>query len=353
MTPSRPGRKILVLDDEPSIVNILSKYLDRINYVPLGFTNGKEAIDYFERTEDIYLVLSDIDMPDVDGIEILKQIKSVRHDTQVIIISGAGSSNDIVEALRYGACDYLMKPIKLELLHHAVDKCFERYDYIKARDKYEHDLEEQVKEKTEDVFVLFNEAIKSLSKITALRDPYTAGHQSRVTTLSVHIARNMRLSQDVIESIRIAGLLHDIGKISVPTEILVKPAKLTEKEIGLMQEHVNASFNIVKNIPFVKVLDRDVAEIVRQHHERIDGSGYPRQLKGEDILFETKILSICDVVESMSLHRPYRPALGLKRTLEEIRRGCGQQYDDDVCNVAIDMLEPYGDNLLSYFEDKK
>jgi HD-GYP domain-containing protein (c-di-GMP phosphodiesterase class II) len=243
-----------------------------------------------------------------------------------------------------------MKPVNFELLNHSISKCFERFDYIKHRDEYEKNLEEQVKRQTESIYSLFNESIKSLSKITALRDPYTAGHQKRVTDLALAISQEMNLSEDICQSIKIAGLLHDVGKICVPTEILVKPARLTKKEIGLMQEHVTASYNIVKNIPFQDVLNHDVAEIILQHHERLDGSGYPRNLKENEIYLETKILSVCDVIESMSLHRPYRPALGLKKTLDEIRRGCGTVYDNDVCQTAIAILEPYGDSLMNYFK---
>ena len=176
--------------------------------------------------------------------------------------------------------------------------------------------------------------VEAISVTTEVRDAYTAGHQRRVTQLACAIARQMNLSQDQIEGIRLAGLMHDIGKISVPAEILSKPAKLSEAEYQLIKAHPQVAYDILKSIDF----SWPVAEIVLQHHERMDGSGYPRGLKGKQILMESRILAVADVIEAMASHRPYRPALGIDKALEEIRDHQGKLYDSSVVETCLQLF---------------
>jgi PAS domain S-box-containing protein/putative nucleotidyltransferase with HDIG domain len=167
-----------------------------------------------------------------------------------------------------------------------------------------------------------------------LKDPYTAGHQKRVADLARSIATEMALSKDQIEGIRIVGIIHDIGKISVPAEILSKPGKLNENEYCLIKNHAQVGYEILKDIEF----QWPIAQVVYQHHERMDGSGYPQGLKGEDILLEARILAVADAVEAMASHRPYRPALGIDKALEEISQKKGILYDPDVVDVCIKLF---------------
>jgi PAS domain S-box-containing protein/putative nucleotidyltransferase with HDIG domain len=180
--------------------------------------------------------------------------------------------------------------------------------------------------------------INTISKIVETRDPYTAGHQLKVSKLTSTIAREMKLTEDKIEGIRIASLVHDIGKISVPAEILSKPIKLNEIEYSLIKDHSQIGYDILKTIDFLW----PVAEIVLQHHEKINGSGYPGGLKGEEILLEAKIICVADVVEAMSSHRPYRPALGVDKALEEISRNRGILYDPEVVDVCLKLFKEKG-----------
>lgn len=177
--------------------------------------------------------------------------------------------------------------------------------------------------------------INTISKIVETRDPYTAGHQLNVSELATAIAREMKLTEDKIEGIRIASLVHDIGKISIPAEILSKPIKLNEIEYSLIKDHSQIGYNILKTIDFPWL----VAKIVLQHHEKIDGSGYPQGLKGNQILLEARIIGIADVIEAMSSHRPYRPALGIDKALEEIYKNKGNLYDSEVVNVCIKLFK--------------
>ena len=177
--------------------------------------------------------------------------------------------------------------------------------------------------------------INVIVKIVEAKDPYTAGHQMNVSKLATAIAKEIELSSDRIEGIRIASLIHDIGKISIPAEILSKPSKLDEIEFSLIKCHSKMGFDILKSIEF----PWPVAQITLQHHERIDGSGYPQGLKGNDILLEARIMAVADVVEAMSSHRPYRPALGIDVALEEISKNRGILYDSKVVDICLKLFK--------------
>ena len=172
------------------------------------------------------------------------------------------------------------------------------------------------------------------SDISAIRDPYTHDHETRVSEICVAIASEMELNSDFIEGIRIAGQLHDIGKIGLPTETLTRPGKLTKSEYELIKAHAKSSFDILKPISF----PWPIAEMAFQHHERMDGSGYPQGLKGDEILIGARIMAAADVIEAMSSHRPYRPALGVEKALEEIERGRGSLYDENVANACLKIF---------------
>ena len=180
--------------------------------------------------------------------------------------------------------------------------------------------------------------INIVAKIVETRDPYTAGHQLKVSKLATAIAREMKLSPDKIEGIRIASLVHDIGKISIPAEILSKPTKLNEIEYSLIKDHSQIGYDILKTIDF----PWPVAKIVIQHHEKINGSGYPQSLKDNKILLEARIMGVADVVEAMSSHRPYRPALGLDKALEEISQNKGILYDPEVVDACLNLFKEKG-----------
>jgi len=176
--------------------------------------------------------------------------------------------------------------------------------------------------------------IQVISRAVEMRDPYTAGHQRRTADLARAIATEMGISADRTDFVRIAGTIHDIGKISVPAEILSKPTKLTDIEFRLIKEHAQAGYDILKNIEF----PWPVADVILQHHERMDGSGYPQGIKGDDLLLESRILAVADVVESMASHRPYRPALGIDAALEEITKNRGTLYDPRVVDICLQLF---------------
>jgi len=180
--------------------------------------------------------------------------------------------------------------------------------------------------------------VNSLASTVEMRDPYTAGHQRRVTILACAIAEEMNVTEDQFDGLRLAGLVHDIGKFNVPVEILNKPGRITETEFNIIKTHPLAGYNLLREIEF----PWPVAQIVLQHHERLDGTGYPQGLKNGGIMLEAKILAVADVVEAMASHRPYRPALGIEVALEEIKKNKGIHYDPDVVDVCSRLFTDKG-----------
>lgn len=183
--------------------------------------------------------------------------------------------------------------------------------------------------------------IEAMALTVETRDPYTAGHQRRVSNLARGIATEMGVSEDQIQGVRMAGVIHDIGKISVPGEILSKPGKISQNEFGIIKEHPQVGYNILKTVDF----SWPIAQIVLQHHERMDGSGYPNGISGENILLEARILAVADVVEAMASHRPYRAALGIDLALNEISKNRGSSYDPKVVDACLRLFNEKGYRL--------
>lgn len=194
---------------------------------------------------------------------------------------------------------------------------------------------EEMKRNREQLQVLFDSTVHALAIALEKRDHYTAGHQLRVAKLASTIGEEMGLSENIIKNINIAGTLHDIGKIYVPLDILSQTNKLTEIQKLYLMTHSEAGYDIIKDIPF----NGPIAKIIMQHHERIDGSGYPLGLKGDNILLEARIMAVADTVEAMTSHRPYRPALGIDRAMEEIQTNAGKIYDEAVVDACISILK--------------
>jgi len=178
------------------------------------------------------------------------------------------------------------------------------------------------------------DALRAIALTIEMRDPYTSGHQRRVADLAKILAQELGLTDDEVHGIYLAAIVHNIGKIQVPAEILVKPGRLNDIEYSLVKSHVTSSYEILKDIKF----PWPIADMVHQHHERMDGSGYPLKLKDGEILFGARILAVADVVEAMSSHRPYRPSLGIEVALKEIERGRGTAYDEVVVDACLKLF---------------
>jgi putative nucleotidyltransferase with HDIG domain len=209
---------------------------------------------------------------------------------------------------------------------------------------------ENIKQKHTELQKAIDGIIYAVSLVVESRDPYTAGHQRRVAGLARAIAAEMGLSEWQTMGVYIAGLLHDVGKVAVPFEILNKPGKITQNEFSIIKSHPRIGFEILQKIEF----PWPVTTAILQHHERIDGSGYPSGISGGKVIVESRILGVADVVEAMSSHRPYRPALGLERALAEIMKGSGTLYDSEVVNACLHLLrdnEPEFERIMAAAED--
>jgi response regulator RpfG family c-di-GMP phosphodiesterase len=341
--------KILVIDDDPAMLRMVCSVLRNIGYDVFSAKNGNSGIEEFKK-ENPTLVITDIHMPDISGIDVLRSIKKDSPTTQVLVFSGVGTMDDIIEALRLGACDFLTKPFNLKILIHTVNRCVERNELINERINRQTTLERQVVERTAALTNTFYETVKALGRLTELRDPYTAGHQNRVALLAVGIGRELGLSQSELETIHVAGLLHDIGKAAVPVELLVKPSRLNEHEFELIKNHPQSGYDIIRDIPFVESLGKDVSIVVQQHHERLNGAGYPNGLSDVEIELESKILSVADVMEAMSSHRPYRPALNIDVAMNEIRKNRGVVYSPECVDACLELFAQHDNNSTILFE---
>jgi len=341
--------KILVIDDEQEVLEPTCSLLRRKGFDVYQASSGEEGMDLFERKAPS-IVLTDINIPDLSGIEILKLVKKASPTTQVIVFSGLGTTDDIITALRLGASDYIMKPLNIGLLIHNITRCIERHELIMERIGRKKTLEKMVRERTAALTTTFYETVKALGLLTEKRDPYTAGHQDRVALLAMAIGRKMGLTEKELKIIHVAGLLHDIGKVAIPVELLTKPSELTDLEAQLIKVHPQAGFDIIKDIPFVESLGKDVSIIVLQHHERLDGSGYPAGLKADDLELETKILSVSDVVEAMSSHRPYRAAIDISATKAEIADGSNILYAPECVDACLQLIEENDNDIIRLFD---
>lgn len=208
---------------------------------------------------------------------------------------------------------------------------------VRAIDR-QHKLDDQIHEKEkiqERLSAALRSTIEAMAKTMEWRDPYTAGHQKRVAFIATSIAKKLGWEDEAIHALYMASMVHDIGKVAVPSEILTKPTHLTNLEMRMVQEHAETGYQILKDIPF----PWPIAEMVHQHHERLDGSGYPKGLKGDEICMEARILAVADTIEAMATHRPYRPARGLNAAMEEIRTEAGAKLDPKVVDAAFELLK--------------
>ncbi len=249
------------------------------------------------------------------------------------------------EVLRGGKLSTLKLPFKRKNGEICLTEC--KYTVLKKNDSIlelhaicrditmQEKLNKELKESYLKLKKTFSDTIEALSAMSESWDPYTAGHQKRVTRLAVAVSREMGLDKNIIKTVKMAALIHDIGKINVPSSILTKPGKISDIEFDMAKLHPKIGYEILKNINF----PYPIADIILQHHEKLDGSGYPKGLKEKDITFEAKILAVCDVVEAMSSNRPYRPALGLNEAIKEIALGKGKIYDSAIVDSCLKVLK--------------
>lgn len=336
--------KILIVDDEEPIQRLLSRLLDTKGYRCTTASDAAEARNSI-KNETFDLILCDLNMPGEPGMDFIRYTIAEYPETAVVMVTAIDDHEIAETALKIGAYGYIIKPFEPnEVLINVANALRRRNLEIDNRNHREN-LEQMVARRTielQEILGKFQKTMEGIIQTMTLtvetRDPYTAGHQRRVADLACAIAKEAGLSENQILGIQMAGKIHDLGKISVPAEILSKPGRLSEIEYNLIKTHPQVGYDILKGIEF----PWPIAQMIVQHHEMINGSGYPQGLSGEEIISEARILAVADVVEAISSHRPYRPALGIDKALDQISNNKGILYDPDIVNNCLALFSEKG-----------
>jgi response regulator RpfG family c-di-GMP phosphodiesterase len=323
--------RLLIVDDEAEIRNVLCELLAQ-DYDCASASSAEEALDLL-RADYFHLIISDITMSGMSGLEMIPHVSDISPETVVVMISGMQTIESAIEALRVGAFDYIMKPFDLRQVEAAVKRALEHYDLRAAKRRYENHLEELVEQRTHELNQAlgsleeaYRSTLKALTAALETRDAETHGHSERVVTFSLRLGRELGLDKEQLRSLEFGSLLHDIGKIGVPDAILRKPAKLTEEEWVRMREHPLHGQAILREIEFLS----GAARVVGQHHEKWDGSGYPLGLRAEEIDLNARIFAVADAFDAMISDRVYRAGRPYEEAAEELERFAGRQFDPNV-----------------------
>jgi cyclic di-GMP phosphodiesterase len=332
----------LVVDDEAPLRQVLLHLMRSDGFECVEAANGREALEYLD-SHAVTLVISDLRMPQVDGLELLREIRTRYPDTAVVLITAVADVDVAVKCLAIGAMDYLTKPFHLEEVRARVAQALERRRLVMENRDYQERLEERVQAQARKLEALFHTGIQSLAEALEVKDPYTRGHSIRVSYYSSVIARTLQLDDEMIYHVELGGHVHDLGKIGVREEILNKRGRLTPEEYDHIMIHPVVGWRILAPL----LGDAPVAlNIVRSHHERLDGGGIPDKLRGRAIPLEARIAAAADAIDAMTSGRPYRTAeLTLAGAVMELQKNAGTQFDRDVVD-AVDQAVAAGDLTL-------
>jgi len=327
--------KILFVDDNQAVLDSYRRQLSPHFDVSIA-QGGEQALKAIATEDTFKVIISDLKMPGMDGVELLEKVKILIPETVRILLTGHADMDNALNAVNRGAIfRFVTKPCPSEQLQSVLLEALEQYELVQTS-KELHSLK-KFKKAMEGVILGF-------STILEVRDPYTAGHQKHVAEISCRIAKKMNFPQDQIDAMRIAGMLHDIGKVAVPSDFLNKPGMLKKEEFNVIKMHPEVGADILKHVQ----LDWPLSDIILQHHERLDGSGYPQRLQGEEILLEARIIAVADVLDAMSSHRPYRASLGLEAAIVELKSKTGVHFDPEVVRVCLEILRDERDISSMY-----
>jgi putative two-component system response regulator len=322
----------LVVDDEDRLRQVLMHLMHAQGFRCLQASNGAEALERLE-TQPVTLILSDVRMPRMDGMELLRRVRARFPDTAMVMITAVADVEVAVNCLGLGAMDYLVKPFHLEEVRVRVAQALERRRLILENRDYQERLEEHIAAQASRLEELFFAGVQALAEALELKDAYTRGHSVRVSQYSSIIARTLRLDDDIVRQIELGGHVHDIGKIGVREEVLNKPGALTDDEYEHVMTHPLVGWKVLAPL----LGDAPVAlNIVRSHHERMDGRGVPDGLVGAAIPLEARIAAVADAIDAMTSGRPYRGnELSLEAALKELQRNAGTQFDDEIVEAVL------------------
>jgi putative nucleotidyltransferase with HDIG domain len=342
------SERILVVDDEEAIREVVCSMLATASFQCRGAGSGTEALAILNSGEEFELMLSDLMMPELDGIGLLERTKEMYPDMPVVMVTAVHDISVALGAIRNGAYDYLLKPFERDQLLATVRRGLENRRLKLENRTYQMNLESLVAARTEqlrravaDLEHSYDITLQALGDALDLKDAETEGHSKRVTAFTIAIARAMKLPDDRVRIIARGAFLHDIGKMAIPDKILCKPGALSPEEIAIMREHCHRGYQMLHKIPFLS----EAAEIVYSHQERWDGTGYPRGLKGTDIPLGARIFAIADTLDAITSDRPYRPAQSFTAAREEIVQWSGRQFDPELVRTFLGLREGLWEEL--------
>ena len=337
-TNENRGYKIIAVDDEEGIIDSLSIFLKRSGYEFIGVTDPMEAIERVKH-EHFDLMILDFIMTPIHGDQVVEEIRTFNKELYILLLTGHKDLAPPLETIRrldiQGYCEKSDKFDQLLLLIESGIKSIAQMNEIK---KINQELEKA-----------YLESIETLRYTVEAKDAYTRGHSDRVSQYSVLIGKHLGLSDDDLRTLRIGGLFHDIGKIGVPDSILLKDAKLTDDEYSEIKNHPSIGAHILSTATIFK----NMIPIVKHHHERFDGHGYPSQLKGTDIPYLARIAAIADSFDAMTSKRTYRDSMSIEAVIEEFERCKGTQFDPDLTDVFLDILRNHMDEIKEIQEKYK
>ena len=334
-----PGARILIVDDEQAYRNVLGVMMQEAGIGFKAVSSAAEALNLLQR-EPMDAVIADLNMPGVSGMELLSEIRLHYPHLVFLMATGIDDVRLGVQAMRQGADDYLIKPLQMDVILVSLERAFHKKCLEQEVENYRQNLEELVRQRTVQlqnalgqVERSYADTLDALGAAIDLRDGQTAGHSRRVVLRSIEILTEMRGTLHQLKSIAMGAWLHDIGKLAIPDAILLKPGALSEEERRIIQSHAQIGYDLVKRIPFLA----EAAEIILTHHERWDGSGYPRGLKGGDIPLSARIFAVVDTLDAMTSDRPYRSALPFLNARKEIEHLAGIHFDSQVVSVFLSI----------------
>ncbi|HKA57840.1 MAG TPA: HD domain-containing phosphohydrolase [Gemmatimonadales bacterium] len=336
--PNTSGMRCLIVDDEPRLRRVLMRLLEGEGFTCAEAGSGLEALQELAQ-RPAPLVISDLRMPEMDGVSLLREIVVRWPDTAVIVVTAVAEVESAVACLQMGALDYVAKPFHLEEVRARVSQALDKRRLLIENRSYQKNLEERVEVQARRIEELFLEGVHALVFALEAKDAYTRGHSMRVANYSVEIARALKLDTDLVETIALGAELHDVGKIGVSESVLHKAGKLSADEYRHIMEHTVIGARILG--PLMRDAPGALS-IVRSHHERLDGRGFPDGLEGDAIPFEARVVSVADAFDAMTSVRPYRPSLSVEQAIHELEHGKSVQFDpavvDAFCQAFVGNL---------------
>ena len=334
--PSANQTNCLIVDDDESFLRVMARALERCGYWTLKASCAEEALDQLEK-HDVEVVVTDVHMPGMDGLTLLGRIRDRWPDVAVVVATGMTEVDLAVSCLRGGAHDFITKPFQIVDVRARIEQALEKRALILENKRYQLELEGRVEGQAARIEELFLEGVQSLADALDAKDAYTRGHSARVALYAKRMAKELGLPEADVQLIELGAALHDIGKIGVTDDILLKPGKLEKHEYEALMEHtvIGAHIlgNLLKNAP-------EALTIVRSHHERLDGGGFPDRLEAHQIPMHVRIVTVADSFDAMTTARVYRKAMDTKAAFDELQRCAGTQFDQDVVDAMNAAFPP-------------